>query len=106
MFQLRSHLSTLHHGINSVKIDILSILDQVSIISWQKLKPVLCNQLDLKSVLTKLEIQPVLSPRLVLPQWNSENIWFMFKFMKLQSFMMSDTLYVILYIPLVDKSLI
>ena len=33
MFQLRSHLATLCNGINSVKIDILSILIQVLVIS-------------------------------------------------------------------------
>ena len=67
MFQLRSHLATLNNGINSVKIDILSILDNVSIISLQKLKPVLLNPLDLKSLLTKLEPQLVLHPMVSLP---------------------------------------
>ena len=95
-FQFRSCLATLCNGINSVKIDILSILDQVSIISSQKLKPVLLYPLDLKSLLTKLETQLVSHPRLALPQWNCANIWYMYKFMKLWSFMMSDTLYVIL----------
>ena len=105
MFQLRSHLATLSNGINSVRIDILSILNQVSVISSQKLKPALLNTLDLKSLLTRLEDQLMSHARLALPQWNGENIWYMYKFMKLQSFMMSDTLYVILHIPLLDKSL-
>ena len=99
MFQLRSCLATLHNGINSVKIDILSILDQVSIVSSQKLKPALLNALDLGPLLTKLETQLVSHLRLALPQWNGENIWYMYMLMKLQSFMMSDTLYVMLYIP-------
>ena len=43
MFQLRSHLVTLQSVINSVRIDVLSILDQVSVISSQKLKPTLLN---------------------------------------------------------------
>ena len=63
MFQLRSHLVTLHNGINSVKIDILSILNQCLVISSQTLKPVLLNPLDLKSLLTKLETQLVSHPR-------------------------------------------
>ena len=105
MLQSRSCLAPLCNRINSVKIDILSILYQVSIISSQKLKPVLPNPLNLKLLLTKLETQLVSHPRLSLPQWNGENILYMCKFMKLRSFMMSDTLYVILYIPLVDKSL-
>ena len=33
IFQLRSHLAALHNGINSVQIDILSILNQVLVIS-------------------------------------------------------------------------
>ena len=49
---LRSCLATLHNGINSVKIDILSMFYQVSIINSQKLEPVLLNPLDLKSLLT------------------------------------------------------
>ena len=105
MFQLRSHLATLCNGTNSVKIDIILILDQVSIISSQKLQPVLLNPLDLKSLLTKLETWLVSLPRLALPQWNGKNIRFMYKFMKLRFFVMSDILYVMLYIPLVDKSL-
>ena len=83
MFQLRSHLATLHNGINSIKIDILSILNQILVISSQKLKPALLNPLDLKSLLTKLETQQVSHPRFALPQWNGENIWYMYKFMKL-----------------------
>ena len=59
MFLLRSHLATLHNGINSVKIDVLSILNIVSVISSQKLKPALLNSLDLKSLLTKLKSQLV-----------------------------------------------
>ena len=66
MFQLRSHFGTLLcNGINSAKIDILSILDQVLIISSQKLKPALLNPLDLKSLLTELEtasLIPQVSP--------------------------------------------
>ena len=97
MFQLRSHLVTLCNGINSIKIGILSILDQFSLISSQKLKLTLLNALDLKALLTKLETQLVLHPRLALPQWNGEYIWCMYKFMKFQSFMMSDTLYILLH---------
>ena len=44
-------------------------------------------------------------PQLTLPQWEGENILYMYKFMKLQSFMLSDTLYYVLHIPLVAKSL-
>ena len=44
-------------------------------------------------------------PQLGLPQWEGENIWYMYKFMKLQSFMLSDTLCVGLHIPLVNKFL-
>ena len=67
MFQLRSHLVTLHNGIHSVKIDILSILNHVLVISSQKLTPTLLNPLDLISLLIKLETQSVSHPRLALP---------------------------------------
>ena len=43
-------------------------------------------------------------PQLALPEWNDKNIWYMSKFMKLQPFIMTNTLYVVLHIPLVDKS--
>ena len=69
MFQLRSHLVTLQSGINSVRIDILSILYQVLVISSEKLKPALLNPSDLKLLLTKLENQVISHPRLALPQW-------------------------------------
>ena len=68
MFQLRSHLATLQSKINSVRIDILSILNHVSVISSQKLKPALLNPSDLKLLVTKLENQLVSHPRLALLQ--------------------------------------
>ena len=105
MFQLRSCLATIHNGRHSVKIHILSILNQASVISSQKLKPDLLNPLDFISLLLKLETQLVSHPRLPSPQWNGEKTWYMYNFMKLQSFMISDTLYGILHIPLVEKSL-
>ena len=63
MFQLRSHVATLCNGINLVKIYILSILDQVLIISPQKLKHVLPNPLDLKSLLTKFRNPASFAPK-------------------------------------------
>ena len=66
MFQLRSHLATLQSGVNSVKIDILSILNQVLVISLQMLKPALLNPSDLKLLLTKLANQLVSHTRLAL----------------------------------------
>ena len=88
MFHLRHHLLTLQNGINSVRIDILSILDQVSVISLQKLKPKLLNPSDLKLLLSKLEDQLVLQLCLALPQWKGDNLQYMYKFMKLLSFML------------------
>ena len=83
MFQLRSHLATLWNNIDSVRIGNLSILNQVSVISSQNLNPALLNPSDFKLLFTKLENQLVSHCRLVLPQWQGENIWCMFKFMKL-----------------------
>ena len=91
-FQLRSHIATLCNGINSLKIYILSITSQILVIHSQKLTPAPLNPLDLMSLLTKLETKLVSHPRLTLPTWHNENIWYMYKFMKLQSFMLSDTL--------------
>ena len=84
MFKLRSHLGTLCNGIHSLKIDTLLILNQVLVISFQKLTPALLNPLDLISLLIKLEAKLVSHPRLALPEWNGENIWYMYKLMKLQ----------------------
>ena len=64
---VRSNLATLYHGIHSVRIDISSILNQISVISSQKLKPALLNPSNLKLLLTKLENQLVSHPRLALP---------------------------------------
>ena len=52
-FQLRSHLGTLHNGINSLKIDSLSIIYQISVLSSQNLTQSLLNPLDLMSLLIK-----------------------------------------------------
>ena len=74
MFQLSSHLVTLHNGIHSVKIDILSIFNQVLVISSKKLTPALLNPLNLIPLLAKLETQLVSHPRLALPQLNGEYV--------------------------------
>ena len=76
MFKLRSYLAMLCNGIHSVRIDILSILNQVLVISSQKHIPTLLNPLDLISLLIKLGTQLVSHPRLALPEWNGENIWY------------------------------
>ena len=82
MCQLRSHLVTLHNGIYSVRIDILSILNIISVISSQKLTSALLNPLDLILLLIKLETQLLSHLGLALPQWNGENLWYMYMFMK------------------------
>ena len=82
---------------------ILSILDQVSVTSSLKLKLTLLNLSDLKLLLTKLEDQLIPHPHLALLQWKEENIYYMYKFMKFQSFMLSNTPYVVFHVPLVDN---
>ena len=67
MFQLRSHLAALCSGIKLVRIDILSILNQVLVIISQKLKPAFLNWPDLQLLLPKLENQLVSHPMLPLP---------------------------------------
>ena len=44
-------------------------------------------------------------PKLALPVWHDESIWYMYKFMKLHSIIISNTLCAVLHIPLADKSL-
>ena len=73
MFQLRSCLATLHNGILSLKTDILSLLNQISVMNSQKLTPALLNPLDLTSLLIKLETKLVLHPRLALLAWQGKN---------------------------------
>ena len=68
MFQLISHIPVLQNGIQSVRIDILSILNQVSVISSRKLTSTLLNALDLISILNKLEAQLASHPQLALPK--------------------------------------
>ena len=105
MFQLRSHLATVQSRMYSVKrMDILSILDKLSVISSQNLKPTLLNPSDHKLLLPKLEDQLMSHPHLALSQWEGET-YGTYKFMKLQSYMLSDTLFGVLHIPLVNRSL-
>ena len=107
MFQLRSHLVTLQHGINLVRIDILSILNWVLVISSQNLKLALLKPSDLKLFLTKLENQLLSHSQLALPQWKGEDIQYVtcISLWNFDPFMFSDTLYVVLHIPLFDKLL-
>ena len=48
--------------------------------------PAPVKPLDLTSLLIKLETKYISHLRLTLPAWHGENIWHMYKFMKLQSF--------------------
>ena len=72
MFQLRSHKATLWKGLNSLRTSILSLINQISVISSQKLTPALLSPLDLTSLLIKLETKLMSHPRLALPMWHSE----------------------------------
>ena len=83
MFQLRSHLVTLCNRINSLRTDILSIINQLLVISSQKLTPALLNPLDFMSLLIELETKLVSHHRLTLPAWHGENMWYMYIFMRL-----------------------
>ena len=105
MFQYRSCLATLHNGLNSLRTSNLSIINQISVISSQKLTPTLLSPHDLTSLCIKLETGLVSYPMLALPVWHGKNIWYMYKFMRLQSFIISDTLYAVIYIPPLDRSL-
>ena len=94
-----SHLAVLKGGINTDRKDILSILDHILVIISQKLKPTLLNLSDLKLLLIKLESQ------LVSHTWKGKKKQYMYMFMKFQFFMLLDTLYVVLHVPLVNKLL-
>ena len=106
LFQLRSHLVTLHNGLNPLRINVSffnnksSLRDQFTGTNHIPIKPH-----DLTSLPTKLEVKLISYPQLPLPVWYSENIWYMYKFMKLQLFIVSNTLYTVLHMPLVHKSL-
>ena len=56
LFQPTRHLVTLCNGLNSLQINILSIINQVPVISSQKLTPVLLSPCDLTSLFTKIRI--------------------------------------------------
>ena len=66
MFQLRSHLATFHDEIDSVKIDVLSILKQVLVINLQKLKPdsaeLLRSQVITQQAINLPRFTPQISP--------------------------------------------
>ena len=62
MFQLSNHLVTLWGGLNSLRTSILSIINQISVISAEKLTPALLSPLDLTSLLLKLETKLVSHP--------------------------------------------
>ena len=62
LFQIRNHLATLHNGLNSLRKNVLSIINQVSVICSQKLIPALLSPHDLTSLLTKLESKLISHP--------------------------------------------
>ena len=74
---------TLWNGFNSLRTSILSIINQVSFIHSQKLTPALLSPIDITFLLIKLETKSVLHHRLALPAWHGEDIWNMYKFIKL-----------------------
>ena len=103
MVQQRSTVATLCNGLHSFRVNILSIVNQISIISSQKLALALLSPCDLTTLPIKLESKLVSHPRLALPAYHGENILYMYKFMKLQFFITSDTLYTVLHIPFSTK---
>ena len=68
------------------------------------MNPTLINPPDLRYILCDVEVQLRSHPTLDLPANIEPNIWSYYKLLKIQASVLSDTLFVTLTIPLVDKN--
>ena len=105
ILQIHSHLSILHVGILQLNKDLEAVYKYMTTLSSNTLSPMIISPSDLRRLLTEVETDLTGLPKLGLPiSFDGKNIWTYYKLLRILSMVYQDALFVIIPVPLIDKS--
>jgi hypothetical protein len=105
MLQICNRLDSLRDGLDNLRKDLDHIQEYMTSLATHKVTPNLISPYDLRKILSDVEEKLKANPRLTLPTSQQTDIWSYYQFLKIEAFVQSDMLIVILVLPLIDKDL-
>ena len=105
MLQIRSQLSTLLLGIIQLNKDLEEVYNYITTLSSNVLSPSIIFPVDLRQLLIEVKEDLIGHPKLGLPSdYKGKGIWDYYRLLKIKSLVYRDALFVIVSVPLTDKS--
>ena len=105
MLQVRNHLDMMRDGIENLKEDLTKIQEYMMSLTTHKVSPNLIPPTDLRNILNDISKKLITNPKLSLPIHENADIWSYYQFLKIDAFVHSNMLIVVLVLPLIDKEL-
>ena len=105
MLQVRNRLATMWDGMDNLRIDLAKINEYMLSLATHKVSPNLIPPADLRSILLDAENKLKANPKLAIPVSEKADIWSYYQFLKINAFVQSDMLIVVLILPLIDRDL-
>ena len=105
MIPIRSRLSTLLVGIIQLNKDLEEVYNYMMTLSSNALSPSIISPVNLRQLLIEVKQDLVGHPKLGLPsKYEGKGIWEYHRLLKIMSLVYRDALFVIVSVPIVDKS--
>ena len=86
MLQVRNRLSTMHDGMDNLKIDLMKIHQYMTGLTTHKITPTLVPPADLQDILLDVQNKLKTNPKLALPVSDKTDNWSYYQFMKINAF--------------------
>ena len=105
MLQVRNRLAMMRDGMNDLREDLSKISEYMTSLTSHKVTPNLIPPTDLRDILNDVSKKLIVNPKLSLPIHEDADIWSYYQFLKIDAFVDSDMLIIVLMLPLIDKDL-
>ena len=105
LIQIKDQITALRTGIDRVNSDIRDINLYLCSISTEKISPDTIKPPELRAILLQMQNDLAGHPRLTLPSDPRTEIWSYYKFLNIKAFVLDNILFIMLTVPLQDKSL-
>ena len=105
MLQVRNRLATMQDGMDNFRIYLAKIHEYMLSLATHKVSPNLIPPADLRSILLDVENKLKANPKLAIPVSEKADTWSYYQFLKINAFVQSNMLIVVLILPLIDRDL-
>ena len=105
MLQVRNRLAMMRDGMNDLREDLSKISEYMTSLTSHKVTPNLIPPTDLRDILNDVSKKLIANPKLSLPIHEDADIWSYYQFLKIDAFVYSDMLIIVLILPLIGKDL-